>query len=126
MGHRHLLCLYNRWWESRLVPSQWRNSILISVHRDRDTTDPGTYKDLTLLPVTDKLFCLVVADTLMTTTALHDHQLGFHHERGTLGALFSFISTVQRRTRLGLPTYEALLDAKRAVRELGTSCCPPA
>ena len=41
-----LLCLI---WEREIIPDQWKESIIVSIHKKGDETECGNYRDISLL-----------------------------------------------------------------------------
>ena len=83
-----------------------------------DTTDCSDYRPLTLLPVTDKLFALLLTGRLAATVALHDQKYAFRTARGTHNALFNLTSALRSRAT-DHPSFAVFLTLPRL-----TALCP--
>ena len=113
-GARMLCKLFNTVYDTECIPSQWRKGVVTCAHKKGARTDPNNYRPLTLMPVMDKLFCILMTKRLDSHMPLHDHQYAFRRGRGTLNALFYVTTTIQDRLAQGLPTYAFFLDAHKA------------
>ena len=113
-GVTALTNMYNALWEAECIPEDWRKGVTVAVFKADDPTDCNNYRGLTLMPVFDKLFSVLLLSRLSTFVPLHDHQYAFRRSRGTLNALFNLTSAVRSRTEAGLPTFACFFDARKA------------
>jgi len=113
-GARVLCKLFNTVYSTECIPVQWRKGVVTSLHKKAARTDPNNYRGLTLMPVMDKLFCILMTNRLGNHVPLHDQQYAFRRGRGTLNALFNVVNVVQDRLAQGLPTFAFFLDAHKA------------
>lgn len=106
--------LFNLIWQTETVPEQWRQGVVVSLHKQGSKADPGNYRPITLLPVLDKLYMTVLTKRLQDCVPLHDHQFAFREKRGTIDALFCLDEPIKLRTSRGQHTYVLFHDIKKA------------
>jgi len=110
-----LHALIKRVWNSGLVPSEWRDRIIVSLCKGRGSqSEFGSYRPITLLSVPGKVFSHVLLARLRLLLDRHQRpqQSGFTGGRSMLGALLSprLLSEVHREfTR---PLHGVYMDLK--------------
>ena len=95
---------------TRCVQSAWRQGVAVHWHLPKggDTGDCSNYRQLTLLPVVDKLFAKFLSERIARSVCLHDQQYAFCHGRGTLNPLQNLLAVVRRHTQANKATYACL------------------
>jgi Reverse transcriptase (RNA-dependent DNA polymerase) len=115
-----LTALFNTVWRAECIPSTWRKGVIVSTYKAGDRTDCANYRPITLLPTIDKLFTAILANRLLSTVALHDHQFAFRPGRGTMDPIFVLSSLLQHRKARNQRTHVFFLDIKKPTTLFGT------
>jgi hypothetical protein len=72
------------------LPHQWKEPIVVPIHKKGDKTDCSNYRDISLLSTSCKILCSTFLSRL--TPYAHvitgDHQCGFRSNRITTGQIF--------------------------------------
>ena len=104
-------------WRAESIPTEWRQGIVVPLHKDGDERDPMNYRGITLLSIVGKVFTRVLHNRLTKfaerkTFGIVEEQGGFRPERGTEDQIF--ILTEVLKARSGRTTYTAFIDVKKA------------
>jgi hypothetical protein len=77
-------------WNKEELPQQWKESILVPIHKKGDKPDCNNYQGISLLSTTYKILSkiLVAMLTLYVNEITWDHQCGFCHNRLTINHIF--------------------------------------
>ena len=80
-----LLEILQEVWRTKQLPSEWKKSILVPVHK-KDRKVCANYRGISLLSIPGKLLSLVLLDRLETIIdpQLMEAQCGFRKGRGTV------------------------------------------
>jgi len=72
------------------LPEEWKESIIVPIHKKGDKTDCNNYRGISLLPTTYKLFSNILLPRLIpyAEKVIGDHQCGFRHNRSTTDHIF--------------------------------------
>jgi len=85
--------LYEVIWTEKSIPKQWRQGLIVSLHKKGDAEDSGNYRGITLLNVVRKLFCKVLNNRLVSRLeperAFHEGQAGFREKRSCVDIIFT-------------------------------------
>jgi hypothetical protein len=67
------------------LPQQWKESIIIPIHKKCDKTDCNIYRGISLLLTAYKILSNILLDRLTpyVSEIIGDHQCGFHRNRST-------------------------------------------
>ena len=57
--------LFSAVWQEEVVPSKWREGLIVNLFKKGDTEDPGNYRGITLLSVVGKVFCKIINNRLV-------------------------------------------------------------
>jgi len=65
-------------WKEKL-PEEWKESIIVPIHKKGDKTDCSNYRDISLLPTTYKILSSILLSRLIpyAEEIIGDHQCGF-------------------------------------------------
>ena len=86
--------LFNRLWIAEKTPTKWRQGVIVSIYKADDPTDCSSWRPLTLLPVLDELYAILLTRRMERIVPLQDHQYAFRKFRGTLNALFNLTAAL--------------------------------
>ena len=90
-----LLEILQEVWRTKQLPSEWKKSILIPVHKKKDRKVCDSYHGVSLLSISEKVLSLVLLDRLKTIIdpQLIEIQCGFWKGRGTVDQIWATQST---------------------------------
>jgi hypothetical protein len=118
-GGRALLHLVNSLFSSGVLPEEARSAVVVPVPKSGgDAREPNDYRGISLMSVSVKLACRIVAERL--TLALVNEgricveQAGFMSREECMGQVCALVEAVQRRQRVGKATYAAFIDFRKA------------
>jgi hypothetical protein len=72
-------------WNKEKLPDQWKESIIVPVHKKGDKTDCNNYRAISLLSTSNILLSRLVP---YIDEIIVDHQCGFRHNRSTTDQIF--------------------------------------
>jgi hypothetical protein len=82
--------LINSIWNKEELPDQWKESIILPVHKKGDKTDCNNYHGISLLSTSYKIISNILLSRLSPyiDKFIGDHQSGFRHNRSTTDQIF--------------------------------------
>jgi hypothetical protein len=82
--------LINSVWSKEELPDQWKESIILLVHKRGDQTDCNNYCGISLLSTAYKILSNLLLSGLgpYIDEIIGDHQCGFRHNRSTTDQIF--------------------------------------
>ena len=78
-------------WNKEVLPGEWKESIIVPIHKKGDKTDCNNYRGISLLPTTYKILSNILLLRLIPYAILEitgDHQCGFRRNRSTTDHIF--------------------------------------
>jgi hypothetical protein len=94
----HILCdsffiiiqLINYVWSKEELPDQWKESIIVPIHKKGDKTDCNNYRGISLLSTSYKILSNISLSRLSpyVDEIIGDHQCGFRRNRSTTLQIF--------------------------------------
>jgi hypothetical protein len=76
-------------WYKEDLPHQWKESIVVPIHKKRDKTDCSNYRGISLLSISYKILLNILARlTPYANEIVGDHQCGFRRNRSTTDQIF--------------------------------------
>jgi hypothetical protein len=77
-------------WNKEELPYQWKQSIVVPIHRKAYKTDCSNYRGISLLSTSYKIFPNVLLSRLIpyADEIIGDHQCGFRRNRSTTDQIF--------------------------------------
>ena len=75
------------------LPGEWKESIIVPIHKKGDKTDCNNYRGISLLPTTYKILSNILLSRLSpyAEEIIVDHQFGFRCNRSTTDHIFCFV-----------------------------------
>jgi hypothetical protein len=72
------------------LPDQWKESIIVPVHKNGDKTDCSNYRGISLLSTSYKILSNILHSRLTPyiDEIIGDHQCGFRRNRSTTDQIF--------------------------------------
>ena len=77
-------------WKKEKLPEEWKESIIVPIHKKGDKTDCNSYRGISLLPTTYKILSNILLSRLFpyAKEIIGDHQCGFRRNRSTIDQIF--------------------------------------
>jgi hypothetical protein len=87
--------LINSIWNKEELPDQWKESIIILIHRKGDKTNCNNYCGLSLLSTSYKMLSNILLSWLSPyiVDIIREHQSGFRCNKSTTNQISAFINT---------------------------------
>jgi hypothetical protein len=103
-------------WNKEELPQQWKESIILPVHKKGDKTDCNNYRGLSLLSTAYKILSniLLVRLTLYVNEVIGDHQCGFCHNRYTTDQIFYVWQILEKKWEYNGMVHQLFVDFKKA------------
>jgi hypothetical protein len=113
-----LLDLLNCAWSTGTVVDDWVESIVVSLPKKGDLTDPGNYRGISLMSTCLKILCVILSDRINTAAEaagrFSPSQAGFRRLEECITHAACLVEAIQRQRLAGLPTYGLFIDLKKA------------
>ena len=77
-------------WKKEKLPEEWKDSIIVPIHKKGDKTDCNNYRGISLLPNTYKILSNFLLSRLIpyAQKIIGDHQCGFRRNSSTIHHIF--------------------------------------
>jgi hypothetical protein len=77
-------------WNKEELPNQWKESIIVPIHKTGDKTDFNNYHEISLLSTSYKIVSKLLLSRLnpYIDEIIGDHQCGFQRYRSTTDQIF--------------------------------------
>jgi hypothetical protein len=86
-GGRTIHCVIHKLiisiWNKEELPEEWKESIIVSIHKKGDKTDCNNYRGISLLPTTYKILSNILLSRLipLAEEIIGNHKCGFRRNR---------------------------------------------
>ena len=120
-GERRLLEFYIEVWNNRTTPPDWSHATIVSIYKGKgDDSDPASYRPISLLNVTYKVYAAMLQARLASAfdERLRPQQFGFRAGRGTRHPLFVVRRAMEWSTMTNRNLQLLFLDWKQAFDSL--------
>jgi len=94
--HKHITSI----WKKEKLPEEWKQSIIVPIHKKGDKTDCNNYRGISLLPTIYKILSNILLSRLTpyAKEIIGDHQCDFRRNRSTIDHIF-FIRQILEKKR---------------------------
>ena len=77
-------------WKKEKLTEEWKESIIVPIHKKGDKIDCNNYRGISLLPTTYKILSNILLSRLIpyTKEIVGDHHCGFQRNRSTIDHIF--------------------------------------
>jgi len=77
-------------WKKEKLPEEWKESIIVPIHKKGDKTDCNTYRGISLLSTTYRILSNILLSRLIpyAKEIIGDHQCGFRRNKSTIDHIF--------------------------------------
>lgn len=103
-------------WEREDIPEDWRNAIIIPIHKKGDKRDPNNYRGISLLSTSYKVLSKVLQKRLekYTEEIIEEHQAGFQRGRSTIDQIYILKEAIAKYWEFGKSFYGLFIDFSKA------------
>jgi hypothetical protein len=86
-------------WKEEELPQQWKQSIIIPIHKKGDKTDCNNYRGILLLSTAYKILSnnILARLTPYVNEVIGDHQCGFRHNRSTTDHILYIRQIIEKK-----------------------------
>jgi hypothetical protein len=98
------------------LPQQWKESIIIPIHKKGDKTDYNNYRGISLLSSVYKILCniLLAKLTPYVNEVIGDYQCGFRHNRSPTDQIFYIRQIQDSKWEYNGTAHQLFVDLKKA------------
>jgi hypothetical protein len=103
-------------WNKEELPHQWKESIVVPIHKKGDTTDCSNYRGISLLSTSYKILLNILLTRLTpyTDEIIGDHQCGFRRNRSTTDQIFYIRQILEKKWECDGTVHQLFIDFKKA------------
>ena len=113
-----LLDVVVRIWRGDEVPQQWKNYVIIVLHKKKDRTECGNYRGISLVAHTGKILLKIIARRLSEycerVGILPEEHSGFRTNRSTIDMMFVVRRLQELARKKRIPLYVCFIDLTKA------------
>jgi hypothetical protein len=108
--------LINSVWNKEELPDQWKESVIVPVHRKGDKTDCNNYRGISLLSTSYKISLNILMSGLSPyiDEIIGDHQCGFQHNRSSIDQIFCICQILEEKWEYNEIVHQLFIDFKKA------------
>jgi hypothetical protein len=98
------------------LTQQWKESIIIPIHKKSDKTDCNNYRGISLLSAAYKILSNILPTRLTpyVNEVTGDHQCGFYHNRSTMDQIFYIQQILEKKCKYNGMVHQLFIDFKKA------------
>jgi len=103
-------------WNKEELPDEWKESIILPIHKKVDKTDCNNYRCISLLPTTYKVLSKILLSRLIpyAEEVIGDHQCGFRRNRSTTDHIFCIRQILEKKWEHKEAVHQLFIDFKKA------------
>jgi predicted nuclease of restriction endonuclease-like (RecB) superfamily len=111
------------------LPQQWKESVIVTVHKKGDKRDCNNYQGISLLSTAYKILSSILLARLSpyVNEITGDHQCGFRRNRATTDQIFYIQLILEKKWEHNGTVYQLFIHSKKAYdsvkREVFTTFC---
>jgi hypothetical protein len=107
-------------WNKEELPHQWKESIMVPIHKKGDKTDCSNYRGVPLLPLYKILSSILLTRlTLYGDGIIGYHQYGFQHNKSMTDQIFYIWQILEKKWEYNGTVHQLFIDFKKACNWLG-------
>jgi hypothetical protein len=97
------------------LPHQWKESIVVPVHKKCDKTDCSNYRGTSLLSTSYKILSNILLARLnpCADEIIGDHQCGFRRNRSTTDQIFYIRQILEKKWKYNGREHQVFIDFKK-------------
>jgi len=102
--------------EKEKLPKEWKESIVVPIHKKGDKTDCNNYRCISLLPTTYKILSNILLSRLIpyAKEIIGDHQCGFRRNRSTIDHISCIRQILEKKWEYSEEVCPLFIDFKKA------------
>ena len=103
-------------WKKEKLPEEWKESIIIPIHKKRDKTDCSNYRGISLLSTTYKILSNILLSRLIpyAKEIIRGRQCGFRRNRSIIDLIFCIRQILEKKWEYSEPVHQLFIDFKRS------------
>jgi len=119
-GGRTIFCAIHKLiiatWNKAELPEEWKESIIVPIHKKGDKTDCNNYRGISLLPTTYKILSNILLSRLIAYAEemIGDHQCGFRRNGSTTDHIFCIRQILEKKWEHNEAVHRLFIDFKEA------------
>jgi hypothetical protein len=108
--------LINSIWNKDELPDQWKESIIVPIHRNGDKTYCNNYPGISLLSTSYNILSNILLSSLSPyiDEIIRDHQCGFQRNRSTTDKIFCIRQILEKKWEYNETVHQLFVDFKKA------------
>jgi hypothetical protein len=108
--HKLICCIWNK----EELPQQWKESIIVPIHKKGDKTDCNNYCGISLLSTACKILSSILLARLTpyVNKVIGDHQYVFCHNRSTMDQMFYIQQILEKKWEYNGMVHQLFIDFK--------------
>jgi hypothetical protein len=112
--------LINSVWNKEL-PDQWKESIIVQVHKMGAKADCNKYRGISLLSTSYKILSNILLSRLgpYINEIIGDHQCGFHCNKSTTDQIFCIRQILEKKWEYNKTIHQLFIDFKKGSVSVG-------
>jgi len=102
-------------WKKEKLPQEWKESIIVPIHKKGDKTDCNNYRGISLLPATYKILSNILLSRLIpyAKEIIGNHQCGFRRNRSTIDHIFCIRQILEKKWEYNKEVHHLFIDFKK-------------
>jgi hypothetical protein len=107
-------------WNKEKLPQQWKEFIIVPIHKKGDTTDCNNYRGISLLSTAYKILSNILLPRLTpyVNEIIGDHQCGFRRNRSTIDQIFYILQILEKKWEYNWTMHQLFIDFKKAYNSI--------
>ena len=103
-------------WKKEKLREEWKESIIVPIHKKGDKTDLNNYRGISLLPTTYKILSNILLSRLIpyAKEITGDHQCGFRRNRSNIVHIFCIRKILEKKLEYHEEVLLLFIDFKKA------------
>ena len=102
-------------WKKEKLPEEWKESIIVPIHKKGDKTDCSNYRGISLLPNTYKILSNILLSRLISYAKeiIGERQCGFRRNRSTIDHIFCIRQILEKKWEYNEEVHRLFIDFKK-------------
>jgi sorting nexin-29 len=103
-------------WNKEELPEEWKESVIVPIHKMGDKREYNNYRGISLLPTTYKILSNILLSRLIpfAEEIMVDHQRGFQRNRTTTDHIFCIRQILEKKWEQNEAVHQLFIDFKKA------------
>ena len=103
-------------WKKEKLPEEWKESIMVPIHKKGDKTEYSNYRGISLLPTTYKMLSNILLSRLIpyAKEIIGDYQCGLRRNRSTIDHIFCIHQILEKKWEYNKEVHRLFIYFKKA------------